>query len=131
MQWDEGSHAVGVVAMDDTHREFASFVTALEHASDADFPALFEQLRVHTRKHFEHEYELMKRSQFPAIREHEAEHARVLADLAHLSARVQQGSLAMARAYVQGLPDWFRGHLATMDSALAACYKAYALAQPV
>lgn len=130
MQWDDASHALGVAEMDDTHREFLSFVSALEQASDADFPLLFEQARMHTRKHFEREYELMKSCRFPAVREHEAEHARVLADLSHLSARVQQGSLVMARAYVKGLPDWFRGHLATMDSALAACLKAHDMAQP-
>lgn len=130
MQWDEAGHAVGVAEMDTTHREFASYVSALERAPDGDFPALFEQLRNHTRAHFEREYELMQQCRFPALREHEAEHARVLADLAHLSARVQQGSLMMARAYVRGLPDWFRGHLTTMDSALAACLKARALVHP-
>lgn len=126
MLWDDASHALGVAEMDDTHREFLSFVSALGQASDADFPALFEQVRSHTRKHFEREYQLMQACDFPAIREHEAEHARVLADLSHLSARVQQGSLVMARAYVKGLPEWFRGHLATMDSALAARLKAVA-----
>jgi len=129
MQWDDRSHALGVAGMDDTHREFVSFVAALDQASDADFPALFAQVCAHTRKHFERESELMVASRFPAIREHEAEHARVLADLKHLSVRVQQGSLMMARAYVKGLPAWFGGHLATMDSALAACVKARPLAE--
>lgn len=124
MQWDEAAFGLGVHEMDATHREFVSFVAALAVAPTAEFPALFEQVRQHTRKHFEREYALMQACDFPALREHEAEHARVLADLTHLSARVQQGSLTMARAYAQGLPDWFRNHLATMDSALAACLKA-------
>jgi hemerythrin-like metal-binding protein len=124
MLWDAASHALGVAEMDDTHREFLSYVNALSAASAADFPALFEQLRAHTRKHFERESQHMLACRFPALREHEAEHARVLADLTHLSTRVQQGQQAMARAYVNGLAEWFRTHLATMDSALAACLKA-------
>jgi len=128
MQWDEASHAVGVAEMDQTHREFASFVAALSKASAADFPALFEQMRNHTRKHFEREYQRMLECSFPATTEHEAAHARVLADLTHLSMRVQQGNQGMARAYVDGLPDWFRNHLVTMDSGLAACIKAHTTA---
>jgi len=124
MRWDEASFAVGVAEMDDTHREFASFVAALSKASASDFPSLFEQLRNHTRKHFAREYQRMLECSFPATTEHDAAHARVLADLTHLSMRVQQGNLVMARAYVEGLPAWFRNHLVTMDSALAACIKA-------
>ncbi len=126
MPWDEAGHALGVAEMDDTHREFLSYVDALARASASDFPDLFAHMRHHTRKHFEREYQLMRECAFPATAEHEAEHARVLADLTHLSMRVQQGNLVMARAYVNGLSGWFRTHLATMDSALAACLKARA-----
>ncbi|QID19523.1 hemerythrin family protein [Nitrogeniibacter mangrovi] len=128
MQWDTAHHALGVADMDATHREFASYVSALSAAPEVEFPALFEQLRAHTRRHFEGEYRLMQACRFAATAEHEAEHARVLADLSHLSIRVQQGNCTMARAYVNALPDWFAQHLATLDSALAARLKAAALA---
>ncbi|MBT0960519.1 bacteriohemerythrin [Denitromonas iodatirespirans] len=126
---DRAGHALGVTEMDDTHRTFVGYLDALAKASEADFPGLFHQLLGHTRKHFERETQLMHECSFPAIAEHGAEHARVLADLTHLAIRVQQGNLVMARTYVSGLPDWFRHHLATMDSALAARLKAHATHQ--
>jgi hemerythrin len=121
--WDEDKHALGVAEMDATHQEFVDQALALERASDADFPALFAALVEHTHRHFDHESELMRRCRFPAIEEHEAEHRRILGEMYYLSRRVADGRLAMARAYVEGVPIWFANHLATMDAALAACLR--------
>mgnify|MGYP001484233739 CR=1 FL=1 len=122
MPWSE-RFALGVADMDATHREFVALADALAAAPDEDFPALFAELREHTRQHFEHEARLMRSCRFPAIGEHESEHLRVLGELAHLAARVAGGRIGMARAYVEGMPQWFANHLATMDAALAACLK--------
>ena len=116
-------HELGVAEMDATHREFLDLADALQGASDADFPALFARLQVHTRQHFENEERLMKASRFPAIGEHNSEHLRVLGELAHFARGVAAGRLGLARRYVQGLPAWFDTHLATMDAALAGCIK--------
>ncbi|MBK7900371.1 MAG: hemerythrin family protein [Azonexus sp.] len=123
MPWEE-RFALGVADMDVTHQEFVDLADALATAADADFPTRFAELREHTRKHFEHEARLMRRCRFPAIGEHESEHLRVLGELAHLAARVDGGRLTMARAYVEGMPQWFANHLVTMDAALAGCLKA-------
>lgn len=122
MPWDE-RYSLGVAEMDATHREFVDLADALQAASDADFPALFAQLHEHTRLHFEHEGKLMKACRFPAIGEHNSEHLRVLGELAHFARGVAAGRLGMARNYVTALPAWFSTHLATMDSALAACLR--------
>lgn len=121
--WDEDKFALGVADMDATHREFVDQVEALERASDAEFPALFAALVEHTRRHFEHEESLMRACRFPAQAEHTDEHRRILAEMDYLARRVADGRLAMARAYSEGVPIWFANHLATMDSALAACLK--------
>lgn len=123
MPWEE-RFALGVADMDATHQEFVDLADALATAADAEFPDLFARLREHTRQHFEHEARLMRSCRFPAIGEHESEHLRVLGELAHLAARVAGGRLTMARAYVEGMPQWFSNHLATMDAALAGCLKA-------
>ncbi len=122
MPWDE-RFALGVADMDVIHREFVTLADALLHAPDKDFPALFEELREHTRQHFEHEGRLMKTCRFPAIGEHSSEHLRVLGELAFLARSVSAGRLAAARDYAENLPCWFSTHLATMDAALAACLK--------
>lgn len=122
MPWSE-QYELGVAEMDATHREFLEMTDALIQASDADFPALFARLQVHTRQHFENEERQMKASRFPAIGEHNSEHLRVLGELAYFARGVSAGRLGLARLYAQGLPAWFDTHLATMDAALAGCIK--------
>jgi len=121
--WDDSRYGLGVAAMDATHREFVDLVAAAIAAPDGEFPALYGELREHTRRHFEDEAKLMRRCRFPAIGEHESEHLRVLGELAQFARGVATGRIALARAYVRDLPTWFSQHLATMDSALAACVK--------
>lgn len=125
MPWTE-RYALGVEEMDATHREFVALVDALPLVPDEAFPAKFAELREHTRRHFEHEAQLMRSCRFPATGEHEGEHLRVLGELAHLGQRIAGGRLTMARAYAEGMPQWFANHVATMDAALAACLKARA-----
>lgn len=122
MPWD-ACHVLGVAEMDATHRDFVELADALLVAGDDEFPALFAELHDQTRRHFDNEGKLMKSCRFPAIGEHHSEHLRVLGELAHFSRGVAAGRLGMARNYVKGLPEWFATHLATMDSALAACLK--------
>ena len=122
MPWDE-RHALGVAAMDATHREFVAHLEALTAADDASFPGLFEALAEHTRQHFDGEAVLMKQCRFPATGEHTSEHLRVLGEMAFVGRAAKAGRLKTARSYVEALPAWFATHLATMDAALAASLK--------
>ena len=122
MAWDE-RHALGVAAMDATHREFVAHLEALTAADGASFPGLFEALAEHTRQHFDGEAVLMKQCRFPATGEHTSEHLRVLGEMAFMGRAAKAGRLKTARSYVEALPAWFATHLATMDAALAACLK--------
>ncbi len=122
MPWCD-SFSLGVAEMDATHQDFVALVDQLIEASDADFPAMFTQVREHTLLHFEHEKKLMKACRFSAIGEHESEHLRVLGELAHFSSSLRRGRLAAAREYAKNLPAWFATHLATMDAALAGALK--------
>lgn len=125
LNWKPELHAVGVADMDATHEAFVEELARLTKASDEDFPHLFHALGLHTRAHFENEGRLMRACRFPAIGEHESDHQRILGELAQIGRGVAKGRLGLARAYVAiGLPDWFKTHLATMDSALAARLKA-------
>lgn len=124
LSWNPPIHGLGVAAMDATHEEFAHLVSETSRASDEDFPYLLKALAEHTCAHFDNESRLMRECGFPAIAEHEGEHRRVLGDLVHMLNAVEEGRLRFARLYVsQGIPDWFRNHLATMDAALGACLK--------
>ena len=112
---------LGVHEMDKTHEEFIHLVQQLCNVENSSFNILFQQFLAHTQAHFSHEQELMEQTRFPAIAEHTAEHRRILGELDRFNTKVRHGIFMYARAYVREmLPDWFKLHLATMDSALAA-----------
>ena len=122
--WDEARNALGVPEMDVTHQEFVAQVAELIVSDDAAFPAKFDALLEHTRAHFAAEDANMQATRFPASGEHSSEHRRVLGEMGAFQRSLQSGRLGLARAYVRdGIPAWFRLHLATMDSALAAHLK--------
>lgn len=131
LTWQPALHDLGITEMDATHETFLRLMNEAIQACDEDFPYLLDALVGHTRHHFDNESRLMRSCNFPAIGEHEGEHRRVLADMLHMQNAIAEGRIRFARVYVsQGLPYWFRNHLATMDAALAACLKKAVAALP-
>ena len=120
IMWDDPTCQLGLIEMDETHREFVDLVNKLADAKGCDFENLFQVLVEHTRQHFAREKEWMEQSGFPAISAHEDEYQRILGELNQYKRKVSKGAISFARGYVSGvLPDWFKLHIATMDSALA------------
>ncbi len=107
--------------IDAAHSEFVRLLNQMPSADNAEFVRLFTELAQHTEQHFTEENSLMAQSKFPATGEHQAEHQRILGELAQFKKRLDKGMVAFARAYAQEkLPAWFNLHLMTMDSALVA-----------
>ena len=120
---DKNPQALGVAEMDAAQERFLAQAAALAEAGDTEFPPLFDALVEDTRRRFDREGELMRASAYPAWEEHDYEHRRILEEMGHLTRRVAAGRVAMAQAYVEGLPIWFANHLETMDAPLAAWLK--------
>ncbi len=118
-------YCLGVDSMDSTHQEFIALVNSLGCADDAEFTQLFQQLLEHTEAHFTAENRLMEEVRFPPIQIHMGEHHRVLEQMRSIGSKVKNGSIATGRTFVLTLPQWFREHAATMDSALAGCVKEF------
>jgi len=117
----ERDYLLGFDAMDETHRDFVALLNRLDDVPRDAFIPLFAELLAHTEVHFAAEAAWMSECGFPAIREHQGEHERVLGELHRFNARVAAGQVAMGRAYVrEQLPAWFDLHARTLDSALAA-----------
>lgn len=124
------AYSLDMPEMDETHREFLALLNLLVEAKGHEFEKLFLQLFEHTEQHFAREKELMQETGFPAIGEHTDEHQRILGELNQVKRKVTKGATGFARAYVKDrLPEWFRLHIATMDSALAAHLKMLEVAE--
>lgn len=118
MHWDE-RYRLGRSSMDGVHQHFMQLHQACVDATDEEaFRAACISLREHLVEHFEGEKGQMEACGFPMIQVHVGEHMRVLNEFDHMLG----GPRAMAHAYInEGIPAWFDQHVATMDSALAAC----------
>lgn len=110
---------VGYDLIDRDHDEFIALLNQLDSASNADFPALFQQLQEHTERHFDRENKLMLQYAYPGKIEHKSEHLRVLGEFKQFKTRVDKGMIVFGRSFVrERLPQWFGLHVTTMDSAL-------------
>lgn len=118
-EWDD-RYLVGHQAMDDTHREFASRVSAMLCASDGDFRAALDAFARHAEEHFAFEQKLMERYGFPPRDCHVDEHERVLASVREVLPLVAAGDVDTGRELARALADWFPGHSDYMDASLAA-----------
>jgi len=119
LPWEE-AFELGEPSMDATHREFVDRLNRLDEIPDNVFPEYFDELLEHTRNHFEEENARMASSKFLSIREHKDDHDRILAEMMQMQRFAAKGMTKIARSYVkEKLPDWFKTHAASMDTALA------------
>ena len=105
--------------MDETHREFVDIVVRMQHAPDAELPALLEVFAAHTRIHFDMENTWMTQTDFPPRECHIDEHAAVLKSVDEVRSLLAEGNTEVCRRLVQELIHWFPSHAHHLDSALA------------
>jgi hemerythrin len=81
-------YELGIVAMDDTHREFAALLNELDAFRPKMRADRLDALIRHTEIHFAQEDEWMRPSGFPPLHCHRSEHERVLEVLREVRRRV-------------------------------------------
>ena len=123
IEWSE-SLELGQPAMDETHREFVDLLNAVADAADADLLPRLDEFIAHTDAHFAQENAWMVDIMFPPIHCHKGEHDNVLKLMHEVRDRVAAGQLELGRVLARELPEWFRLHASTMDTALAEVIKA-------
>ena len=110
---------LGHPGMDTVHQEFVAILARMESATDAELPALLEQLATHTRAHFEMENTWMVDSGFPPRQCHIDEHAAVMQSVDDVRVLLARGDVGVCRRLVRELIQWFPSHADHLDSALA------------
>jgi hemerythrin len=111
--------SLGAPAMDKAHKAFVEELAQLVNASDHEFGARLSELIARIERDFREEEALMEKIDFPGLKSHREQHARVLSALHHVIPDVMQGDCASARKAIELLPQWFLFHLSTMDAVLA------------
>lgn len=110
----------GVAELDELHRSCHAAIEALINAGQDRLEAGFPDLLNRFEQAFRDEERWMDDIDYPALKSHREQHARVLGALHHVHGRVMDGDLALGRHVVDDLlPQWLSLHIDTMDNALA------------
>jgi hemerythrin-like metal-binding protein len=106
--------------MDVLHQQLDEALHATLAANDATFIRRFRRLVALLEEAFATEEFWMEEVDYPAIKSHREQHARVLSGMHHVHCSLLEGDVGTARKVVAVLlPDWLKLHVATMDTALA------------
>ena len=111
---------VGIRAMDDQHGVLLDALNELRLAlaRGGDWDAV-QQLQGRlirlTRQHFESEERLLLRYEFPGLKDHRAEHQRLLGLLEQYATRLDRHVTGSMRDACEFLRDWFTTHIENVD----------------
>ncbi len=88
---------------------------------DAELGALISEFLNHVEYHFSNEERMMREAGVPVYPIHKSEHDRVRAEMQSFCAdwRSEEGFAAFSYYIRQTLPEWFSGHVSTMDTVTA------------
>jgi diguanylate cyclase (GGDEF)-like protein/hemerythrin-like metal-binding protein len=115
------AHHVGVVEIDEQHRELVRLVNRLNGAiknkeGDAVTLGLYDELLSFTAFHFATEHRLMAQNDYPDLARHDQEHAHLVDEAVHFKTRLTRGGDLLA---LQSIKDWLLNHIQYSDKPLA------------
>ncbi len=125
--WTEDLYT-GNSLIDGDHRELIRLVNALFEAMESSLDSArmglaMNALVAYAGEHFGREEAEMERIQYVASLAHQAEHTKLLHQLAELAQRLGAGGRLNIPAVSDFLSAWLRDHILTADIKLAAALK--------
>ncbi|MFA5826416.1 MAG: bacteriohemerythrin, partial [Gallionellaceae bacterium] len=117
----DSAHHVGVVEIDEQHRELVHMVNRLNGAiknkeGDDTTLRLYDELLAFTAFHFATEHRLMEQYGYPGVAQHDQEHVHLVDEAVHFKSRLMHGGDLLA---LQSIKDWLLNHIHYSDMPLA------------
>lgn len=115
-----GGMAYGTPELDALHQALLKKMEAVATCTDEQFADIFPVFTACVEATFRQEEEWMEEIDFPMLKQHQEQHARLLAALHNVQSHVSSGNLGLGRDTVANLlPQWLTFHMSTMDTALS------------
>ncbi|TDK68583.1 bacteriohemerythrin [Sapientia aquatica] len=115
--------SLGLPDVDAAHKLFLDQLVSLADAPDSELVNLLPPLIAGMESDFYQEEALMEKVNYPEIKVHREQHARVLSALHNAMPDVLRNDFALARKALELLPQWSVMHIITVDKALALYLK--------
>jgi len=121
--WDE-TYSVRIKRLDEQHQKLFALLNALHDAmrqgrGQTIVQDTLRELATYTVSHFQAEEELMRKSNYPGLAAHQAEHQRFVAKVRQLSEDVQAGR-HVSIDLVNFVRDWLPQHIQRTDRSYSA-----------
>jgi hemerythrin len=117
LQWKD-SYRIGDASIDAQHQHFFKLANAFMEARDkAELTRCAMAIYRHTREHFGHEEELMRKHNYPGKEKHVEWHNRMISRLNALSRDIQAETLNR-QDLVALTEDWALNHIPVHDALL-------------
>lgn len=118
----EPGHLVGVQKIDEQHQKLVEMANRINRAihrqyEDRSLKIMFDELVSYTAHHFETEHQFMADYDFPDADAHNQQHQDLVAQLANLIARFEQGDELQS---LQIIKEWLLKHIEHADKPLGA-----------
>lgn len=115
-----GGMSYGTPELDKLHQALLKEMEKFSASTDEEFGEIFRMFLACIESTFRQEEQWMEDIDFPMLKQHQEQHARVLAALHNVQAHVATGNLGLGReATAELLPQWLTFHMSTMDTALS------------
>jgi len=110
--------SLNVPLIDASHKKFLEQITQVANMPDTGLESALSVLIRDMESDFQNEEALMEKINFPDIKLHREQHARVLSSFHQVMPDVLKGEFASAHHVLELLPSWLVLHITTMDKAL-------------
>jgi hemerythrin-like metal-binding protein len=119
--------STGMKDIDEQHKKFIGTINKAKQAADSGAPRkaqkdVIEELAEYGRYHFDTEEKYFKKFNYPYAKEHEAEHAKLLAKVLYFSNKFDSGQ-DVAIELLDFLKGWLADHLMKHDMKYAKYFK--------
>lgn len=111
--WSEAM-SVGNVVIDEQHRHFITLLDDLSNASEANLPALVDELVQYINYHFDTEEEMMASVSYPLLEEHRELHRGFIMEVSEMCRRLFEGLLTVEDVK-SVVSEWCLDHIAIED----------------
>ncbi len=125
MNFENQKHLLNLDEIDSHHKDFIDIYNSICKGDENSYKSVMLKILEQTKIHFCYEEELMKKHNYPRIKEHSDEHKKVIYEMEYFinGAHTVFGKNMLKSYYNEALPNWFDSHLLSMDSDLASFLK--------
>jgi len=121
-EWNSRNN-IGVEAIDEDHRKFLGLINTLQEAVQKCTATevqgrIMSNLIIHVHSHFAAEEDLMRRSHFPWMEEHQSEHRIFAQRVYELQRELAWGNRSLAIEMLNAMNNWFQHHVTGTDRKL-------------